>query len=233
MRRKPDLERICRHSLTNRIARRACAYDYRCAKCDFDQYFEEVWTVSAKGVPAEVQEVKGFAVPMDYYFHAGHTWARIENGGSIRIGLDDFALKLLGEAEALELPLMGNELNPGRPGWGLKRKGNSADVLSPVGGVITAVNPRVRETPALANREPYGDGWLFTVRSGNVKRSVTELMSDTATIDWVSAEVATLESLVEEVAGPLAADGGYFGEDIYGHLPDLGWDRLKKTFLKT
>ena len=35
MRRLPDMDRICRHSLTNRIDRRACAYDYQCGKCDF------------------------------------------------------------------------------------------------------------------------------------------------------------------------------------------------------
>jgi hypothetical protein len=35
--------------------------------------------------------------------------------------MDDFALKLLGIADGYDLPLMGKELNPGRPSWGLKR----------------------------------------------------------------------------------------------------------------
>jgi len=38
---------------------------------------------------------------------------------------------------------------------------------------------------------------------------------------------------IESVAGPLAADGGYIAEDIYGNLPALGWKNLTKTFLKT
>ena len=42
MRRQSALERTCRHSLTRRMAHRACAYDFRCDKCDFDQYFEDV-----------------------------------------------------------------------------------------------------------------------------------------------------------------------------------------------
>jgi len=40
MRRKPSLERLCRHTLTRRIERRACAYNYECSTCDFDQFFE-------------------------------------------------------------------------------------------------------------------------------------------------------------------------------------------------
>ncbi len=233
MRRRSDLDRICRHSLTNRIDRRLCAYDYQCSTCDFDQFFEDVWTTKTKNIPYEVQQVKGFDVPMGFYFHEGHTWARIESGGYIRIGLDDFALKLLGKADALDLPLMGKELDMDNVGWGLKRKENQADVLSPIDGVIVEVNSKARENPELANREPYGEGWLFIVRNPDIKGTVKKLMTDTNSLDWMNGEVNILENMIEEVAGPLVADGGYLQEDIYGNLPDLGWKALTKTFLKT
>jgi hypothetical protein len=95
------------------------------------------------------------------------------------------------------------------------------------------VNTSVRENPGLANRSPYADGWLFTVRTPDVKQSVKELMSGTHTIDWIGSEASRLEALIEEVAGPLAADGGLLADDIFGKLPDLGWKRLARTFLKT
>jgi glycine cleavage system H lipoate-binding protein len=233
MRLRPEMDRLCRHSLTGRIAKRACAYNYECASCDFDQFFEDVWTAKTAGAPADVQRIRGFGVAMDHYFHDGHTWARIESGGAIRVGMDDFALKLLGIADGYDLPLMGKELNPGKPSWGLKRRGQTADVLSPLGGVIVEVNPKVRETPAAANREPYGEGWLFLVRTPDVKDAVKPLMTDQQTMGWMKTEVDQLEHMIEAVAGPLAADGGYFAEDIYGHLPGLGWERLTKTFLRT
>ncbi len=233
MRRMPDMDRVCRHSLTNRIERRACAYDYQCATCDFDQFFEDVWTPKSKCIAGEVQQVKGFDVPMDFYFHDGHAWARIESGGYIRIGLDDFALKVLGKADALDLPLMGKELDQGKVGWGLKRKDNLADVLSPIDGVIVEVNSQLREKPDMANREPYGDGWLFMVRTPDVKATMGKLMVDQSSLSWMNDEVTNLESMIEEVAGPLAADGGFLAEDIYGNLPDLGWNKLTKTFLRT
>jgi len=233
MRRRPDLDRVCRHSLTGRIENRMCAYDYECGKCDFDQYFEDVWTTKAKSSPAEMMRIKGFDVPMGYYFHNGHAWARIESGGYIRVGLDDFALKVLGEADALDLPLIGKELDQNKAGWGLKRKGNLADVLSPVDGVIMEVNSTVRENPKLANDEPYGDGWLFMVRTPDVKGTMKKLMVDQDSLNWINAEVSHLETMIEEVAGPLAADGGYLADDIYGNLPDLGWKNLTRTFLRT
>lgn len=233
MRRRPDMDRVCRHSLTNRIAKRVCAYDYNCSNCDFDQFFEDVWSPKTASTPFEMHHVKGFDIPTGYYFHNGHTWARIESGGFIRIGLDDFSLKLLGQADAFDLPLTGKELDMNQVGWGLKRKENLADVLSPVGGVITEVNHRVRENPELANREPYGDGWLFMVRTPDIKGAAKKLMDDTQGLEWTNGEVEKLEGMIEGVAGPLAADGGFLQEDIYGNLPDLGWKNLTGTFLKT
>jgi glycine cleavage system H lipoate-binding protein len=233
MRLRPDMGRVCRHSLTNRIERRTCAYDYECSTCDFDQFFEDVWNTKNKSMPREIQQVKGFDVPMDYYFHDGHAWARIESGGYIRIGLDDFALKLLGKADALDLPLMGKELDQGKIGWGLKRNAQLADVLSPVDGIIVEVNSNVREKPELANREPYGDGWLFMVRTPDIKTAMGKLMTDQSSLTWMNTEVKNLEDMIEELTGPLAADGGYLAEDIYGNLPQLGWNLLAQKFLKT
>lgn len=233
MRRRPALERICRHSLTGRIACRACAYDFRCEKCDFDQYFEDVIAAKTSAHTSAMATVKGFDVPRDYHFHNGHTWARIESGGCLRVGLDDFSLKVFGQADGFELPLMGKELNCNEIGWGLKRKDNLADVRSPIDGVIMEVNTRVMENPGLANREPYGDGWLFVVRTPDVKKAAKNLFVDEASLGWINGEVTILEEMVADVAGPLAADGGTFGPDLYGNLPGLDWSRLTKTFLKT
>lgn len=234
MRLRPEMDRVCRHTLTGRIAQRACAYNYECAACDFDQFFEEVWSArSVERTPAEVQRIRGFDLPHGHAFHDGHTWARIESGGVIRIGMDDFAQKLFGAADGYELPLMGKELNPGRPSWGLKRGGREAEVLSPLGGVIIDVNQGVREAPAMVNREPYGGGWLFLVRTPDAKEALKPLMKDQASEAWMHAEVERLEHMIEAVAGPLAADGGTLAGDIYGNLPGLDWEQLTHRFLKT
>jgi glycine cleavage system H lipoate-binding protein len=233
MRRKPGLERVCRHTLTRRIERRACAYNYECSTCDFDQFFEEVWTAKVGSRPYDTRSIRGFHVPAGSYFHDGHTWARIESGGIIRVGMDDFSAKLLGKANAFDLPLMGKELSQGKVGWGLKRESNLANVLSPVDGVIVEVNATLRERPVMANQEPYGEGWLFAVRNQDTKGAFKKLMDDTVSLDWMAAEVGKLEAMIESVAGPLAADGGTLRDDIYGNLPALGWKKLTGTFLKT
>jgi hypothetical protein len=39
--------------------------------------------------------------------------------------------------------------------------------------------------------------------------------------------------VIEEEAGPLAADGGYLGNDIFGNLPKTSWQKLTRLFLNT
>ena len=71
------------------------------------------------------------------------------------------------------------------------------------------------------------------VRTPDVKATMGKLMADQSCLSWINDEVHHLENMIEEVAGPLAADGGYLADDIYGNLPDIGWDNLTKAFLKT
>lgn len=208
-------------------------HNYQCGTCDFDQYFEDILSSKTGSRPFEMNVIRGIKLPVGYSFHNGHTWARVESGGFIRVGLDDFSMKLFGKADAFDLPLMGKELNHGVPGWGINRNGNVADVLSPIDGVITEVNPNVRENPEITNREPFENGWLFSVRTPDINKTMKQLMKDSESLDWMNGEIDTLEKMIEDVAGPLAADGGYLADDIFGALPELGWTNLAKTFLKT
>lgn len=233
MRRLPPEGRLCRHTLTGRIAGRRCAYDYACANCDFDQFYEEVLCARHPARPPELTQVRGFAVPLDHRFHAGHTWARVEAGGAVRIGLDDFALRLFGAADGYELPLRGQRLDADRPALAIARGGRRAAVLAPLSGVVVETNAQVQREPAVARRDPYGEGWLLLMRPPEPKKALEPLLIAQGVIDWLTADVARLERLIEETAGPLAADGGLLGEDIYGALPALGWERLAGEFLRS
>lgn len=232
MRRWPDKDRLCRHSLTGRVGRRSCPYNYECSHCDFDQYVEEVLATVSIDRPETLHQIKGFHIPEGYMFHIGHTWARVESGGCIRIGMDDFAMKVLGSFDRFELPVMGKVVEQAEPAWGLSRGNHHAEALSPVEGIIMEVNQNIREYPQMASQRPYDDGWFMLVRHSDVKSTIKRLMDEEQSLNWLSDEVATLEHMIEDVHGPLAADGGQLQPDVFGNCPELGWDSLTKTFLR-
>ena len=233
LRNRDSKDRSCRHSLTGRTGNRICPMNYNCGHCDFDQYFEDTLSPKTGHSTVYMKNVKGFDIADGYYFHTGHTWTSIDSGGFIRIGLDDFSFKVLGGPDAFDLPLIGQELNQNRVGWGLKRKENMADILSPLNGVITEVNNSIRKSSDIAKNDPYGDGWLFTLHNSDIKGIVQDLMTGNESVEWLGEEVTTLENMIEKVTGPLSADGGLLKADVYGNLPALGWQNLTRTFLRT
>jgi glycine cleavage system H lipoate-binding protein len=229
----PPSKRPCVHHMKGRIEFRPCTNNYWCGNCDFDQYFHDQYSVHAVISPVDVLEIGGFKVPQGYYFHRGHTWAKIEDGPSVRVGLDEFALRLLGPFDRIETPLMGKEVEQGRADIRVYRGVHQAKVLSPVSGVVTAINPKLRDQGRLANQGPYSEGWVMSVLSNDLRQDIKGLMINTETGDFLEEHVERLYQLIEGVEGPLAADGGHLGNDIFGKIPHLGWERLTRIFLNT
>jgi hypothetical protein len=112
----------------------------------------------------------------------------------------------------------------------LVRGEQSARVLSPVNGVVTDINPAIRERGGLANQAPYSDGWVMRIHAADLRKDLDTLMIGDETTQFIGTAVDRLYQVIEETS-PLATDGGQLGNDIYGSLPDLDWDRLVTDFL--
>lgn len=227
----PAWKQPCLHHMKGRIEFRACTHDYQCGNCEFDQYFSDQYTVHAVVRPVDVLDVKGFKLPHGYYLHRGHTWVKIEEGSTVRIGLDDFALRLLGPLDRVEAPLMGKQVEQDRDDILLSRSSNTARVQSPISGVVTDINPELREKGKLANDDPYTSGWVMRLHSDNLRRDLKNLMIGDQASQYLDGEIDRLYEVIEEEAGPLAADGGYLGDDIFGNLPQTSWQKLTRLFL--
>lgn len=229
----PPSKRPCAHSMKKRIGFRMCNNDYHCGNCEFDQYFQDQYSVHAVIKPVAVLSIEGIHIPQGFYIHEGHTWAKVEADGYVRIGLDDFALRLLGPLNTIDAPLMGKEIKQGGADFSTGRGDHTAKFLSPVSGVITDMNPKLKTRGSLANQSPYTEGWVVRAHAGNLRRELKNLMIGEEAKAFVQKEIERLHEVIEEASGPLAADGGFLGNDVYGAMPEIGWGKLTKLFLRT
>lgn len=225
--------RPCLHHMKGRIDFRACTHEYVCGNCEFDQYFQDQYTVHAFVRPVDFLDVEGFKIPQGYYLHQGHCWAKLEEGSEVRLGIDDFALRLLGPPDQIKAPLVGKEIQQNRSDILMNRGKFEAKVLSPVSGVVTAVNSKLREQGNVANEDPYSEGWVLRIHTHNLRQDLKNLMIGEETETFYSQEINRLYGVIEDETGPLTADGGKLHNDIFGNLPQLGWERLTKLFLRT
>ena len=221
----------CRHMLSGRVSVKYCINQYDCEHCEYHQMMEdEILAEPCHGSPQTI--VSGFALAQNYYYHRGHAWARVEYGGRVRVGLDDFASRLFGPFTAIRMPKMGQAVGQGEPGFGLVRGDLEAECLSPVDGVVVAVNPRAgnQDMPLLS--DPYEESWLMVVEPFKLRGNLRNLFFEEESRVWLEHEVSRLLDLVDEDTGSrLAATGGRAVADIFGQVPQLSWDSLKKEFL--
>jgi glycine cleavage system H lipoate-binding protein len=179
------------------------------------------------------KEVAGYHIADDYYYHMGHSWARFEHGGRVRVGLDEFAACVFGYMDRVDLPPLGAEIQQDRVGWVFRREANRAAVLAPVSGTVLAVNQPVREHPQLVNADPYGKGWLFIVEPDSPKRNLKKLYFGTESRRWLEIENRKLLELMGPEYEGLSASGGSVVRDVFGAIEHLRWGSLAARFLHT
>jgi glycine cleavage system H lipoate-binding protein len=225
--------RPCRHALTGRIdAPKICTQSYECYHCSFDQMLDDMDLVREVDPPV-YRLVSGYKMADGYYYHMGHSWARFEHGGRVKVGLDDFMVKVFGTAKTLTLPPLGEVLKQNQVGWTFSRNGYDAAVLAPITGTVLAVNQNAREHPEIIAEDPFHEGWLFMVEPDMPKRNLRGLYFDKESHVWMENEVQGLLSLMGPEYERMAATGGEPLKDLFGHFPEIGWGTLVKRFLRS
>jgi glycine cleavage system H protein len=174
--------------------------------------------------------VGGFEVPSHLRYHPGHTWALSEGVSSVRVGMDDFATKLLGKLESITLPRRGQWIRQGQKMCTIHRDGCAVDMISPIEGTVSDINDAVATDPKLALRDPYGEGWLVTVQAPDAKTSFRNLLGGTLSKRWMEEAAIRLRSRMPMPAGAFAQDGGVAVDNIAAQMPDEDWLPVAKEF---
>lgn len=174
--------------------------------------------------------VGGFLVPEKLRFHPGHTWALSESPTLVRVGMDEFASKLTGKLEGIQLPQRGQWVRQGQKICTLRRDGAAVDMVSPIEGSVSDINETVLRDPALALKDPYGEGWLVTVQSPDAKTNFRNLLGGALARWWTEESASRLRRHIPMALGALAQDGGVAMDNLTTQIPDKEWVDLAKEF---
>ncbi|MGD0469383.1 MAG: glycine cleavage system protein H [Terriglobales bacterium] len=174
--------------------------------------------------------VGGFEVPENLRYHPGHTWALSESPNLVRVGMDDFASKLAGKVDSINLPQRGQWIRQGQKMCTLYRDDYAVDMVSPIEGSVSDINQALMQDPKLALRDPYGEGWLVTVQSPDAKTSFKNLLGGAMARWWTEESASRLQRRMPMALGALAQDGGVAMDDISTQIPDQEWLPLAKEF---
>jgi glycine cleavage system H lipoate-binding protein len=188
--------------------------------------------IAARPQPPRVKREYGFEIPQDYCFHLGHMWVTKEGADDARVGVDQFTTNLMGNVDHIEIRGANRWVRQGQKLITLSGGGTSIDLLSPVEGVVTAVNDDVLRDPSLLTKDPYENGWIAMVKAPDLAVNQRNLIQGAMVAPWMQNNLTRLNAMLAGPAPALAQDGGNV---ISGLLPrltaDLRQQVVKEFFL--
>ncbi len=182
---------------------------------------------------ATIPRVEWFAMANGLYYHQGHSWARPEGEDLVSIGIDDFAQRLLGKADAVRLPAVGASVGQGERGWMFRFGTRAIDLLSPVGGTVVEVNTELLSSPGIINDDPYGKGWILKVRNPKLPANLKNLLRGGLASSWMEQTVSQLRQRIAPDGVPVLQDGGVPVAGFARNVSPDHWDELAREFLLT
>ncbi len=178
----------------------------------------------------EFDSTRGFVQKPDYYQHPRHVWVSVpeDSRTRVKVGIDDFAQKLIGKIDRISLPAEGSIIKENSICMILHSGGRKVKMVAPIDGVVTATNPVIVSDPSSVNRSPYEDGWLLAVTATG--EGIKRLLHGGAARSWFEWEVEKLQRFFSPGLGATAADGGESLADIGSRLSDAQWTGLTALF---
>jgi len=109
--------------------------------------------------------VRGCNIPEDcYYWVEKHVWARLEEDGTVTIGITDVAQNMAKGIVNATPKDAGRAVQKGKSAGTLESGKWVGPVTSPITGEIAAVNEMMKAKPSLINSDPYGEGWFVRIK---------------------------------------------------------------------
>jgi glycine cleavage system H protein len=134
-------------------------------------------------------EIEGYKLPDELYYTKDHIWARIEENGSVTVGLDAYGAKAAGNIEFIDLPMEDDEFEAGEAFGSLESAKWVGGLMMPVTGTITGVNEAIEDDLDLLKEDPYVEGWLIKIKPTNLKDDIKGLIHGMDVSPWIKKEI--------------------------------------------
>jgi len=107
-------------------------------------------------------------IPGDLRLAATHEWVRINDDGTVTVGITEHAQEQLGDLVFVETPEIDMECQPEQPVAVVESVKAASDLYAPIAGKIIDANGELADSPELINDSPYEKGWIFKIQPDDV-----------------------------------------------------------------
>jgi len=106
-------------------------------------------------------------IPDDLKYTASHEWVKLNDDGTVSVGITEHAQELLGDIVFVETPEIETEFTAEEACCVVESVKAASDIYMPISGEVVDANGDLTDTPELINSSPYDDGWIFKIKPSN------------------------------------------------------------------
>jgi glycine cleavage system H protein len=178
-------------------------------------------------------------VEQGIFYSRNHTWAYLEKSGIAKVGLDDLLLHITGEVKVRHLKNPGESIRKGELLAEMDQNGKSLQIFSPISGMVINSNPALDENYTLLNEDPYGKGWIYSLKPSNWIAEIPSLYLADEASNWINKELDRYKDFLAmnisryspETSFATLQDGGELVDSSLSGLPEEIWKDFQKEFL--
>lgn len=100
--------------------------------------------------------------PEELFYTKTHEWAR-RDANRVRVGITEYAQQEISDVVFVELPKVNTAVQREKGVAVVESVKAAFDIYAPVSGTVVKVNSTLESDPAMINKDPYGNGWLFEI----------------------------------------------------------------------
>ncbi len=153
--------------------------------------------------------LRDFSIPGGVFISEGHCWARMEEDGKVKVGLDDFAKKIIGRIRSIDPPNLGRMITRGQILFSVKQGYRTIPFKSPVTGRVAAVNATLKESAESLEATPYERNWVCMIDADDLDTELRDLKIGKSAVSFYQDEIDHLRGYLKPVEGN--------GQDGVGH----------------
>ena len=146
---------------------------------------------------ATLSEDSDFSIPGGVFISKAHVWLNIDQTGKVKLGIDDFAKKIIGKINGIDSPNLGMELSVGQTIFSIKQGNKRISFPSPISGKVLRVNEELCKTPDILDNSPYASNWLCELDCNNLDEELKNLKIGKSAVNYYRDQIDELNFLIK------------------------------------
>lgn len=186
-------------------------------------------------VPASDDFTKGeFSIPGGVFIAKNHTWVSMNQAGIAKIGIDDFAKKLIGRVYSIELPNLGMNVKAGQPLFTIKQGSRNITFNSPVSGKVSQINTFLKDNIDALEITPYERNWVCALDAENLDNEIKDMNIGKAAVTFFQTDIEKFRIVMmeavksEKKSDEYVEDGLFIGQ--LEKLNNVNWNKVIAEF---